>query len=188
MTRQRNQTWQKTRRPIILHYWNNGYRSPAIIARITKIPLRTVKYNIDKIKKQGSVEDRPRSGRPLKINSDDNKALGQWIRRNNETTTKELAEKLLQQRGRHVSRWTVQRQLRRLGYRSTLPQGTPMLTQKHKDARVQWALKHQDDDWTRTVFTDETCYQLFRNTIRRWSKNPKGELKRIPKNRQKIMV
>ena len=103
-------------------------------------------------------------------------------------TTKELAEKLLQQRNRHVSRSTVQRQLKRMGYRSTLPQGTPMLTQKHKDARVQWALKHQDDDWTRTVSTDETCYQLFRNTIRRWSKNPKGELKRIPKNRQKMMV
>ncbi|CAF2149401.1 unnamed protein product [Rotaria magnacalcarata] len=75
-----------------------------------------------------------------------------------------------------------------MGYRSTLPQGTPLLTQKHNDARVQWAVKHQDDDWTRTIFTDETCYQLFRNTIRRWSKNPKGEFKRIPKNWQKTMV
>ena len=29
---------------------------------------------------------------------------------------------------------------------------------------------------------------LFRNIIHRWSKNPKAEIKRIPKNRQKIMV
>ena len=65
-------------------------------ARITKISLRTVKYNINKINKQASIEDKPRSGRPLKINSDDKKALGQWIRRSNETKTKELAEKLLQ--------------------------------------------------------------------------------------------
>ncbi|CAF4570314.1 unnamed protein product [Rotaria sp. Silwood2] len=141
-----------------------------MIALITKISPETMKYNINKIKKQGSVEDRPRSGQPLKINSGDSKTLGQWIRRNNETTTKELAGKLLQQRGLHASRWTVQHQLRRMGYRSTLPQGTPMLTQKHEDARVQWAVKHQDDDWTGTIFTDETCYQLFRNTIRRWSK------------------
>jgi transposase len=63
-----------------------------------------------------------------------------------------------------------------------------MLTQEQKDARVQWAIRHKDDDWNRTVFTDETCYQLFRNTIRRWSKNPKAEIKRIPKNRQKIMA
>jgi len=29
---------------------------------------------------------------------------------------------------------------------------------------------------------------LFRNTIRRWPLNPSAEVKRIPKNRQKIMV
>ena len=63
-----------------------------------------------------------------------------------------------------------------------------MLTQQHKNARVQWAIKHKNDDWSRIIFIDETCYQLFRNTIRRWSLNPSAEVKRIPKNRQKIMV
>ena len=178
----------KTKRSTILHYWNNGHRSPTTIARMTKIPVGTVKYNIIKIKEQGKIEDRPRSGRPRKITANDNIALGQWIRRNNETTSKELAQKLLDDRGLDVSRWTVQRQLKRMGYKSTLPYGTPMLTQEQKDARVQWAIKHQNDDWSRTIFTDETCYQLFRNTIRRWSRNPKAEVKRIPKNRQKIMV
>ncbi|CAF3506314.1 unnamed protein product [Rotaria socialis] len=75
-----------------------------------------------------------------------------------------------------------------MGYKSTLPYGTPMLTQKHKEARAQWAIQHKDDDWSRTIFTDETSYQLFRNTIRRWSKTPRDEVKRIPKNKQKIMV
>jgi len=63
-----------------------------------------------------------------------------------------------------------------------------MLTQKQKERRVQWTLHHKDDDWSRTVFSDETSYQLFRNTILRWSKNPQAEFKRIPRNRQKIMV
>ena len=63
-----------------------------------------------------------------------------------------------------------------------------MLTQQHKNARVQWAIKHKNDDWSRIIFTDETCYQLFRNIIRRWSLKPSAEVKRIPKNRQKIMV
>ena len=82
----------------------------------------------------------------------------------------------------------VQRQLKRMGYKSTLPYSTPMLTQEQKHARVQWAIQHKDDDWSRTLFTDETCYQLFRNTIRRWSRNPSTEVKRIPKNKQKIMA
>ena len=75
-----------------------------------------------------------------------------------------------------------------MGYKSTLPYGTPMLTQEQKHARVQWAIQNKDDDWSRTIFTDETCYQLFRNTIHRWSRNRSTEVKRIPKNKQKIMT
>ncbi|CAF4957022.1 unnamed protein product, partial [Rotaria socialis] len=62
-----------------------------------------------------------------------------------ETTSQELVQKLLHDRDLNVSRWTVQRQLKRMGYKSTLPYGTPMLTQKHKEARVQWAIQHKDD-------------------------------------------
>ena len=83
-----------------------------------------------------------------------------------------------------MSRLTKQRQLQRIDYKSILPYGTPMLIEKQKDAHIQWPINHKEDDWSRTIFTDETCYQLFRNSIRRWSKTPKAEIKRIPKNRQ----
>ena len=188
MPRAHNPSPEKTRRSAVLHFWNNGHRSAADIARLTKIPLSTVKYNLLKIKKQGTVEDRPRSGRPRKLTTNDNKSIGQWLRRNNEVTATEIAQKLHQKRGQSVSPSTVRRQLHRLGYRSTLPRGTPMLTEEHKRARVRWAIRHKDDDWTRTIFTDETGYQLFRNTIRRWSKTPSAEVKRVPRNRQKIMA
>ncbi|CAF4686124.1 unnamed protein product [Rotaria socialis] len=92
------------------------------------------------IKNQGTIEDRSR-----KITENDDKALGQWIRRNNETKLQELVQNLLHDRDLNVSRWTVQRQLKRMGYKSTLPYGTLMLTQKHNEARVQWAIQHKDD-------------------------------------------
>ncbi|CAF1344815.1 unnamed protein product [Rotaria sordida] len=77
MSQQRKSNSMKTRRSAILHFWNSGQRSPAAISRITKIPLRTVKYNITKIKQQGTIEDRPRKGRPREITASDSKALGQ---------------------------------------------------------------------------------------------------------------
>ena len=46
----------------MLHFSNNGQRSPAEISRITKTTLRAVKYNITKIKQQGTIEERPRKG------------------------------------------------------------------------------------------------------------------------------
>ena len=63
-----------------------------------------------------------------------------------------------------------------------------MLTNEQKERRVQWTLPHQNDDWNRTIFSDETSYQLFRNTIRRWSEYAQEEKIIIPKNKQKIMV
>ncbi|CAF4302590.1 unnamed protein product, partial [Rotaria sordida] len=54
-----------------------------------------------------------------------------------------------------------------------------------KKRRIQWAKDHKDDDFTHTIFTDETSFQLFRNTIRRWTKNHNNELKIVLKNRQK---
>jgi transposase len=173
---------------VILHYYNLDHRCAAEIARQTKIPVRTIRYNLAKIKKEGGVEHRRGNGRPRTITPEVNRTIGQWIRRNNEITAQEIVEKLQSNRNLTVSRWTVQRQLHRLGYENVLPRGTPMLTNEQKEGRVQWALAHKDDDWNRTVFSDETSYQLFRNTIRRWSKHAQEEKKRIPKNKQKIMV
>ena len=67
---------------IVLHFWNNEERSATTIPCTTKISLRTVKYNIAKIKPQDRVEDRPRSDRPHKLTINENKALSQWIQRN----------------------------------------------------------------------------------------------------------
>ena len=52
----------------------------------------------------------------------------------------------------NVFQWTVERQLKRMSYKSTLPYATPMLTQEQK---------------------------LFHNILRRWSRNPSTEVKRI---------
>ena len=57
-----------------------------------------------------------------------------------------------------------------------------MLTEGHKRRRVEWAQTHLNDSWNKTVFTDETAFQLFRNTVERWYKN-KRPTRRIPKDR-----
>ena len=103
MFQQRKSNSVKARCSAILHFWNSGQRSPSTISRMTKIPLRTVKYNTTKIKQQGTIEDRPRSGRHRKITTRDSIVLGQWIRRDKEAISKELAQKLLHDRDLNVS-------------------------------------------------------------------------------------
>ncbi|CAF3363750.1 unnamed protein product [Rotaria socialis] len=70
-----------------------------------------------------------------------------------------------QARGQYISR-----HLDRLEYVNCLPLNTPMLTEEHKERRIEWAKQYLNDDWKAAIFTDESSFQLFRNTIRRWSK------------------
>ncbi len=63
-----------------------------------------------------------------------------------------------------------------------------MLSELHRQRRLEWCLAHQNQNWDRVVFSDETAIQLFRNTVRRWSLRPEDEVHPIPKNRTKLMV
>ena len=62
-----------------------------------------------------------------------------------------------------------------------------MLTPDHKKRRVEWAKKHLNDNWKKTLFTDETAFQLFRNTIKRWHKGERP-VRPLPKDRTKILA
>ena len=62
-----------------------------------------------------------------------------------------------------------------------------MLTSAHKQKRVEWAQKHKDDNWKNTLFSDETSFRLFRNTIKHWYKNVRP-IRPMPKDRSKIFA
>lgn len=74
------------------------------------------------------------------------------------------------------------------GYKSSVPLGTLMLTERHIEMRKTWAQVHMNDNWDRTIFTDETAFDLFRNKICRWHKNGERPIRRLPKTRQKVMA
>ncbi|CAF1253589.1 unnamed protein product [Rotaria magnacalcarata] len=145
-----------------------GVRSVKKIHRDTKIPLSTISYQLKKLRTQGSLQRRQGNGRKRKIDAKCARALGQFIRRNSEVTT-------------------ISRHLNRLEYANCLPLNTPMLTEEHKERRVEWAKEHLNDDWKATIFTDESSFQLFRNTIRRWSKCAAEEKKESRRIGEKFM-
>ena len=163
--------------------WNQGIKDAAEIQRRTGIPRSTIYYNLEKLKKTGNTAHKKRSGRPKKITPECSKALGQYVRRNLAISSRTLANKLLL-KGINVSYVTVLRHLAHLGYDKKRPLATPMLTTKHKEKRIEWAQKHIND-WNRTLFTDETSFWLFRNTIEYWYKDIRP-VRPIPKDRTRI--
>ena len=79
--------------------------------------------------------------RPCVVSSADSTAIAQYIRQDNETTLKEIEEKLSKTHQRLVSLSTISRHLRDHDYRSVFPINTPMLTAEQKQNRVEWTKK-----------------------------------------------
>ncbi|GES78514.1 hypothetical protein RCL_jg1244.t1 [Rhizophagus clarus] len=46
-----------------------------------------------------------------------------------------------------------------------LPRASPILTANYKLKRIEWTKKHLNNDWNNTLFSDETAFQLFQNTL-----------------------
>ncbi|GBB89473.1 hypothetical protein RclHR1_16170005 [Rhizophagus clarus] len=61
-----------------------------------------------------------------------------------------------------------------------------MLTAVHKQKRIRWAQKHLNDNWNQTLFSDETAFQLFQNTVQCWYKGVRP-IRSMPKDRQKFL-
>jgi transposase len=178
----------EAQRKTVLHYWLNGTRSPIEIHKKTRIPLRTIENNLKKIKKTGTVEHKRGNGRPSKVTQAIAVTVGQAIRRNTAVSTRQIAVKVQKTQGVKVSHQTIWRNLKKKGYRRSLPLATPMLTERHIEARKEWAKEHMGDNWRNTIFTDETAFDLFRNKVRRWHKDGQKPVRRLPKSRQKVMA
>ncbi len=177
---------KKPHNEVLLHLWNNGIHNAKELHKLTDIPLPTIYRKIKKIKKNGSLKHAGGNGRPKKINANSSRALCQYIRHDTSLSTRTLARKL-ENLGTQVSYRTIGRHLASIGYLKKLPKATPMLTEAHKQKRIEWARNHINDQWEKTIFTDETAFQLFRNTVERWYKGERP-VRRIPKERTKIMA
>ena len=89
----------------------------------------------------------------------------------------------LKLKGHQVSSSTVYRYLTKVkGVKSFKRQRQPLLTQKHKDARLKFCKEHANwtvKDWRNILFSDESPFQLNHPSNRKndcvWAKNPSEE-------------
>jgi hypothetical protein len=170
----------------LLSHWNSGIRSVPKLSRLTNLPVSTVRYNVKKLEEIGTTKHRGGNGRTKKITIIDAQVIGQYIRWDNTLSLRTIANKL-SENNVHVSYRTIGRYLKSIGYKKDPARAVPMLTTKQKRNRVKWAKHHINDKWNKTLFSDETAFQLFRNTVEHWYKDERP-VRPIPKDRRKIFA
>jgi transposase len=165
---------KKSNRDAVKSLWDQNIKNPREISQRTGVPLRSCERYVASLKKIGEIPPVGDVGRPKKLTPKKRRHIGKILKHDHFTTATELKAKLEENNpGFEVSEQTVQRELKRLGYVSLVPRRVPLLTQRHKDIRLEWAQKHLNYNWRKVVFSDETTMQMFRNTCRAWSKGEK---------------
>jgi DDE superfamily endonuclease/Transposase len=154
------------RRSVVRTLWANGIHDVPTLAELTGVPLSTMYKYASQLKKNSKLEPLPIPGRPKILSPRKRRTLGKQVSSDCYSTCKEIAVSLKSvYPDIEVSSRTINRELNNLGYRSCHPKTVPMLTEKQRERRVEWASSHINQNWKNVVFSDETTFQMFRNTM-----------------------
>jgi transposase len=154
--------------------WRQKVRNAREISKRTGVPLRSCERYVSSLKKTGKIIIGKRPGRPRKLTPKKRRQIGMIVKHNHFTTAGEMKAQLEEKFSEiEVSERTIRRELNNIGFVSIRPRRVPLLTQKAKENRLNWALNHVNFNWKKVVFSDETTIQMFCNTIPAWSRNAK---------------
>lgn len=138
-------------------------RSQRDVGRIFGVHHSTIGRAIRRFLETGRDSRRPVQGRPRSTSRVDDRFLALSTVRRRTTTSTELQALIRQVRDVHISSRTVRRRLGEANLNSRRPVSGPLLTARHKLARLRFARDHVNwnvNDWKKVLFTDETRINL----------------------------
>ena len=139
---------------------SQGYKS---ISRDLDVPVSTVRNVIKKFIAHGTVANLPGRGRKRKIDERLQRRIVRMVDKEPRSTSKQIHADL-QTPGTTVSAHTIRRHLNEMGCYGRRPRRTPLLTQRHKKARLEFAktyLRKPKSFWENVMWTNETKVELF---------------------------
>ncbi|CAJ0939345.1 unnamed protein product [Ranitomeya imitator] len=137
------------------HEQSQGYKS---ISKDLNVPVSTVRSVIKKCKAHGTVANLPRCGGKRKIDKRFQRKIVRMLDKEPRLTSKQV-QAALQSEGTTVSTRTIRRRLNEKGLYGRRPRKTPLLTPRHKKARLEFAktyLKKPKTFWKNVLWSDET--------------------------------
>jgi transposase len=159
----------KQNRILVARLASAGLTSAEINAlNIPDLPKRTVYDYQKKLQIGQKFDHRSNSGRPSKINSEDLKVIRGELREKKFSSCKSLSKKLKEEKNKEVHPTTIRNTLKKHLYANKGPEIVPALTTEQKAERVLWAKEHLADNWTKTIFSDETSIWLDGAHVKRW--------------------
>lgn len=152
---------------LAFHKGGQGYKK---IAKQLCIPVSTVKAFIQRYKRHGHAGVLPRSGRPSKMSAKAVRKVVREVKNNPRMSAKDL-QRSLENSGVKVHVSTVKRTLNKHDLYGRKARRKPLLTPRHKKARLAYAKEHIDKNaafWDKIMWSDETKVELFGHNQQRY--------------------
>nr|CAH7765556.1 unnamed protein product [Callosobruchus chinensis] len=150
----------------IIALWQEGLSRHQIANRLNVV-RSTVSRIIRCNEETGEVNSRPRTGRPVSNRRED-RYIAQLARRERSVTVPVLRSQFQRTFNRVISTATIRRRVLASGLRCRRHLRVPLLTARHRTARLQWARAHQDwllPQWRNVLFSDESRIGLIPGTM-----------------------
>nr|CAH7753056.1 unnamed protein product [Callosobruchus chinensis] len=158
----RNELSAFDRTRIIIALWQEGLSRHQIAKRLSVV-RSTVSRSIRRYEETGEVNSRPRTGRPTVGTRREDRYIAQLARRERSVTVPVLRSQFQRTFNRVISTSIIRRRVLASGLRCRRPLRVPLLTARHRTARLQWARAHQDwflPQWRNVLFSDEPRFGL----------------------------
>nr|CAH7714068.1 unnamed protein product [Callosobruchus chinensis] len=162
MPRNQLSAFDRTR---IIALWQEGLSRQ--IANRLNVVRSTVSRTIRRYEETGEVNSRPRTGRStVSTRREDN--IAQLACRERSVSVPVVRSQFQRTFNRVISTATIRRRVLASGLRCRRPLRVPLLTARHRTARLQWARAHQDwllPQWKNVLFSDVSRFGLIPGTM-----------------------
>jgi transposase len=179
---------QKCWEIIFLHLHRLGPKlSIRAIAKELQCSKNTVESWIHRYQKTGDVQDEEGRGRKRKTSEREDLDIVTIAKKNRTKTLAEISTSMDKQ-GSTLSIATVSRRLNEQRLYKLQPLNKLLLSDTHRDNRLEWAKKNKKMNWSKVIFTDETTISQFSQPKKVW--RYKGEIVKAPtvKHSSKVHV
>ena len=133
--------------------------SHAAVAKAVHCAKSTVKYWLKRWTQTKDLKDSTRSGRKLATTSKQDQRIVSLAEEETFITARDIANNLNRKQVVITER-TVQRQLNEAGAKYNRPMSKPLLTERHRENRLQWAQDHENTNWDQVIFSNETTIRM----------------------------
>ena len=145
------------------------------ILKITQIlekeeGIKTLRFAVGQFivryQRTGSIADAQRSGRNPILSVHDRNFIDEQMSNNDELTSSELQNRLLEERGVSVSSGTVRNVRRKIGWKHERARYCQLIREPNKIKRLSFCLKalRDKDRFEDAIFTDETSVEIQQYT------------------------